>query len=413
MDSAHPIEEKILLQQVKQASSAIQAATKLQRDKAVGHLIEQFESRLDEVLEANTLDLETSRDLALPTILISWLKLTPNRLQQVTGILEQLLDPLIFSQSGVFAQSGGRLVHYGPVGVIGFIYEALPELALILAGMCLKTGNALVLRGGTETSHTNSAIASIIQSALELANLPPETIVSLPANRHIPIETLVKANSGIDLIIPYGRPTLVQRVCHLSELPTIKSSIGNCYLFWSNTGSVEQVQSFIINSHQGHPEAVNAIDKVIIPNSLQRPLLNLLWDNLEEAGFEIQGDQELCSNFPDLTPADPEVWGQPSLKKVVSFKLVDTIQQGIQWMNTYSSGHADCIVSDSSKEIQTFMQSIRSASIFINRSPEFSRLKGKFHTSPAFGMAKQGGISEGVIDLSALLKAQEVYQGHD
>lgn len=413
MDSARPTEEQILLQQVKQASSAIRNATNLQRDEAVRHLIEQFEARLDDVLEANTLDLETSRDLALPSILSNWLKLTPNRLHQVTGILEQLLDPLGVSCSGMFAQPGGHLVHYNPVGVVGFIYEALPELALILAGMCLKTGNALVLRGGTETSHTNHAIAAIIQSALELAKLPPETIVSLPASRHIPIETLVKDSAGLDLVIPYGRPTLVQRVCRLSEIPTIKSSIGNCYLFWSNTGSVEQVQSIISSSHRGHPEAVNAVDKVIIPNTLQRPLLNLLWDNLEEEGFEIQADQELCSDFPDLAPADPAIWGQPSLRKVVVFKLVDSIQQGIQWMNTYSSGHADCLVSDSSKEIHSFMQLIQSTSIFINRSPEFSRLKGKFHISPAFGMAKRGGISEGVIDLSSLLKTQEVYQGCD
>lgn len=413
MDSARLTEEQILLQQVKQASRTVQNNTVQQRDEAVRHLIEQFESRLDDVLEANTLDLETSRDLALPSVLLNWLKLTPNRLQQVTGILEQLLDPLGAPPAGVASQRGRHLVHYSPIGVIGFIYEALPELALILAGMCLKTGNALVLRGGTETSHTNSAIAAIIQSALELAELPPETIVSLPANQRTPVEALVKEGSGLDLVIPYGRPTLVQQISRLSHIPVIKSAIGNCYLFWSNTGSVEQVQSIIAGSHRGHPDAVNAVDKVIIPATLQRPLLNLLWDNLEEEGFEIQGDQELCSEFPDLTPADPAIWGQPSLRKVVVFKVVDNIQQGIQWINTYSSGHADCLVSDSAKEIQIFMNQVKSASVFINRSPEFSRLKGLFHLSPAFGMAKRGGIIEGVIDLFSLLKPKEIYQGSD
>ncbi|MEM9136198.1 MAG: aldehyde dehydrogenase family protein [Cyanobacteria bacterium P01_F01_bin.42] len=411
MDIAQQTEEQILLRQVKQSAGVIQAASSHQRDEAVKHLIEKLESRIDDILEANTLDLETSRDLALPSILLTWLRLTPQRLREVCGILEQVLDPFSFSAQGTFAQSSGQLVHYSPVGVIGFIYEALPELALILSGMCLKTGNALVLRGGTETSHTNRAIADVIQSALDAAKLPSETIVSLPASRRATVETLVKQNSGIDLVIPYGRPTLVQQVSHLSEIPTLRTSIGNCYLFWSSTGSLEQVQHVISRSHQGHPEAVNAVDKVIVPTSLQRPLLNLLWDNLEEEGFEIQGDQELCSDLPNLTPADPSVWGQPSLGKVLAFKLVDSLQQGVQWMNTYSSGHADCIVSDSSKEIHQFITQARSASVFVNRAPEFSRLKGEFRSSPAFCMAKRGGISAGVIDLYSLLKTQEVYQG--
>ena len=411
MDSSRRTEEQLLLQQVKQAAITVQKTSTHQRDQAIRFLIEQFKARIDDLLETNTLDLETSRDLALPAVLLNWLKLTPNRLTKVTEILEQLLDPLCFPAVGIIAQSKGTLIHYSPVGVVGLIYEALPELALILAGMCLKTGNALVLRGGTETSHTNGAIADIIHAALDQAQLPLEAIVSLPANNRTSIETLTQHNSGIDLVIPYGRPALVQQISQVSEIPSIRTSMGNCYLFWSNSGSVEQVQTIIASSHRGHPEAVNAVDKVIIPNSLQRPLLNLLWDNLEEEGFEIQGDQELCSEFPDLDPADPAIWGQPSLRKMVAFKLVENIQQATQWINTYSSSHADCLVSDSSKEIDSFMQQTHSACLFINRSPEFSRLKGVFHSSLAFGMAQRGGLSGGVIDLYSLLKTKEIYQG--
>jgi glutamate-5-semialdehyde dehydrogenase len=413
MDSSPQTEEQLLLQQVKQAAITIQNTSIHQRDQAIRFLMAQFKARIDDLLETNTLDLETSRDLALPTVLLNWLKLTPDRLQQVTQILNQLLDPLGSPLSGTVLPSRGRLLHYSPVGVVGLIYEALPELAIILAGMCLKTGNALVLRGGTETSHTNQAIAEIIQTALEKAKLPQEAIVSLPCNSRISIETLTKAGSGLDLVIPYGRSALVQQVRRVSEIPTIRSAIGNCYLFWSNSGSVEQVQNIISSSHRGHPEAVNALDKVIIPNSLQRPLLNLLWDKLEEEGFEIQADQELRSDFPDLDPADPAIWGKPSLRKMVAFKLVENLQQGIQWINTYSSGHADCLVSDSSKEIKTFMAQTQSACIFVNRSPEFSRLKGMFHSSMAFGMAQRGGGRAGVIDLYSLLRAKEIYQGFD
>ncbi len=411
MDSSRLTEEQILLQQVKQAASTVQNSSSHQRDQAIRFLIEQFRARIDDLLETNTLDLETSRDLALPSILLHWLKLTPDRLHKTTEVLEQLLDPMCFSASGAVSHNGGRLIHYSPVGVVGLIYEALPELGIILAGMCLKTGNALVLRGGTEASHTNRAIADIIHGALEQAKLPLETITLLPPNSRTTVETLTKRGSGIDLVIPYGRPALIQQVSRVSEIPTLRSSIGNCYLFWSSSASVELVQSIISQSHRGHPEAVNAVDKVIIPASLQRPLLNLLWDNLEEEGFDIQVDQELSSEFPDLDPADPSIWGQPSLRKMVAFKLVDNIQQATKWMNTYSSGHADCLVTDSSKEINIFMKQVQSSCLFINRSSEFSRLKGAFHPSLAFGMAQRGGASTGVIDLYSLLTTTEIYQG--
>ncbi len=413
MSSSPIADDKSLLQRAKNAAPLLASRTIAERDHLIRLLIQSLRENQDMVLEANTLDLETSRDLAVPAVVLNWLKLTPDRLNQVLPVLERLLTLSINDVvRGVGVAARSTTLQVFPRGVIALIYEALPELSLIVTGMCLKTGNALVLRGGAETSHTNEAIAIIIREALAKAKgASQDWVVTLPANRSTSVESLVKQNTALDLVIPYGRPSLVQQVVSRSTIPVIHSCIGNCYLYWSHTASSEQVRSMVIESHRGLPEAVNAVEKILIPPNLQRPLLTLLWDNLEEEGFEIRGDQELCSEFQDLAPIDPEEWGQPYLKKVVAFKSVSDLEEGMTWINTYSSGHANCIVTDSYKESQLFRQKVRSATIFINQSPEFSRLSSSASGLVALGMAKLGGVYSGVVDLNALMNSQQIFQG--
>ncbi|MCM1985169.1 gamma-glutamyl-phosphate reductase [Lyngbya confervoides] len=410
--SSTSLDEKALLQRVGEAAIELQRLPLSVRERGIAVLTQTFQAEMNQVLEANTLDLETSRDLGVPGILLNWLKLTPDRLQQVIPLLNRLLSsPTPKLSSGYGLTQASTLVHRLPIGVIALIYEALPELALILAAMCIKTGNGLLLRGGAETSHSNAAIASLIQRSLTQAKLPADAIIALAADPNHPLDNLLAHPESLDLVIPYGRTSLVDRVVKLSQVPVVQTCIGNCYLFWSHTGSVDSVESVILTSHRGHPEAVNAVEKILIPSNLQRPLLTLLWDNLEEKGFEIQLDQELCDEFPEFRPFDPKSWGKPSFQKVLAFKLVADLPQAITWINTHSSGHADCIVTDSYKETQQFLQGVKSSTVFVNQSPEFSRLHSSPSGTVAFCMGKFGGARHGVIDLNSLLMEQHVFQG--
>jgi glutamate-5-semialdehyde dehydrogenase len=213
-------------------------------------------------------------------------------------------------------------------------------------------------------------------------------------------------------VIPYGRPTLVQKVVQLSTVPVLKSAMGNCYLYWSATGSLDMVRWVILDSHGSEPDPVNAIEKVLINRNQKPSSLMILWNSLKEKGFELRGDAELVAEFPDLlTLAADSEWNQPYLNKSIAFKVVDSIGNAIAWMNHYSSGHADCIVTESYQESRQFALGIDSSSVYVNSSPRFSR-NPKRGDAVFLGISNQKGYRRGMINLETLTTLKQVVQGN-
>jgi glutamate-5-semialdehyde dehydrogenase len=377
-----------------QTALALAQATAQQRQAALVHLLAQLRAQQNQILEANTLDLEASREMAVTEVIQAWLKLTPERLQTTAKFLEYLVtqpDPLSPSLPGAQPL---------PIGVIALIYEAFPSLAFMMAGMAIKTGNALLLRGGNETLHGNSVALEIIQSALSAAALPEAAVTATQQ----PVKDLLALERGIDLVIPYGRPALVQQVVRHSVPPVLPSAIGNCYLYWGATGSAELVRTVVMDSHLGDPEAVNAIEKVLVNQGVNHALLALLFDELHSQGFELRGTPALVAEFPELKVATEGEWSCPYLKKVVAFQWVPDLATAADWINRHSSGHADSIVSDTYGEIQQFTQGVKSAYLYINRSPRFLRTQGEI----SLGVCNRRGYQRGVITLASLLTQTRV-----
>ena len=398
-----------------EASLQLARAKSQERNRALKIMSEMFKESQNAILEANTLDLETSREMAVPDIVIGWLKLTRERLQTVIQILQHLAampDPLErITMSSYQVNQYQTYRQQVPLGVIAFIYEAFPELAAIAAGICLKTGNSLILKGGNEASQSNSIIGQLLCAAIQEADLPEGCLTPLPSGREAAIKDLVIQDQYIDLVIPYGRPSLIQQIVHQSTVPVLRSVMGNCYLFWSASGSGEVARSMILDSHQGAPDPVNAIEKVLLHANLNRSLLIVLWNSLREKGFELRGDAELAAEFPDLKLAEPGEWKQPYLKKIVAFKVMDSLETAIAWINTHSSCHADCLVTESYRESRVFALEVDSAATYINASPRFSRTLGNMGSSVALGMSNQKGRRRGAIDLEALMTTKNVIQG--
>jgi glutamate-5-semialdehyde dehydrogenase len=395
------------------ASLVLAQASSQARNHALKLVVAKLREYHNALLEANTLDLEMSRELAVPDIVLNWLKLTPERLNNVAVLLEQLAnlsDPLISrrsSASSVTAQSYAQSV---PLGLIGCIYEALPELALILAGMSLKTGNCLLIQGGREASHSNQVIAELLLASLAKSELPEACVQALPSDRVLS-QSLITQESGLDLIIPYGRPPLVQQVVREARMSVLRSALGNCYLYWSETGSSDLARTMILESHQGAPDAVNAIEKVLVSPNINASRLTLLWNKLREQGFELKGNAELVAEFPDLALATKQEWDQPYLQKTVAFKPVEQLSEAIAWINAHSSGHADCLVTDSYQESQLFVRSVNSAALYINASPRFSRQCSGPGGTAALGMGGRGGFKPGVISLDTFITSKQIVQG--
>ncbi len=403
------------------AKRAAQAAFKLgstkgvDRSRAVLAMAQTLKRSFDDILEANTLDLEASREMAVPDLILDWLKLTPKRLEMTVDILQrlgELSDPLRRVRHTDYqledSQTYSQLM---PLGVIAFIYEAFPELAAIAAGLCIKTGNSLILKGSTEASHSNAAIGNALQTAITEVGLPTGCIELITAEHGTSTRNLVTQDQYLNLVIPYGRSSFIQQVVRQSTSPVLKSAMGNCYLYWSPNGSLDMVRWMILDSHQSEPDPVNAIEKVLIHRQTLPSSLSVLWNSLKEQGFEIRGDAELVEAFPQLRPVKDEEWGCAYLTKTIAFKLVDSLDAAILWINQYSSGHADCIVTESYQESRQFALGVNSASSYINASSRFSRQLSR-GDAVFLGMSNQKGHRRGFIGLESLTTTKYIVQGN-
>jgi glutamate-5-semialdehyde dehydrogenase len=401
-------------QQAYTASRLLSALPGSQRTAAVQAMAQALLAQQDLILEANTLDLETSREMAVPDRLLEWLKLTPERLQNVYNSLQalsELPDPIgRVTTTGVTIEQGQSYFQLMPLGVVAFVHESLPDLAALAAGLCVRTGNSLILRGGQEASHTNAAIAQILQAAIASVNLPQDCLLGLSAEDGCSMRDLLTQDKYLNLVIPYGRPSWVEQIVRQCTAPVLRTAMGNCYLYWSPSGNLETVRQMIVESHMTQPDPVNAIEKVLINSQHNRSTLSMLWTSLREKGFKIRGDEALVQEFSELGLASEIEWQQSYLQRIVAFKVVDTFDQAIDWMNRYSSGHANCLATESYQESQKFSLRTDSASLYINASPRFYR-RSRRGDAVFLGVSNQKGIRRGNIGLESLMTMKQVVQG--
>jgi glutamate-5-semialdehyde dehydrogenase len=402
-----------VMERAASASHYLATTTPPQRDRAIQAMAVALKEAFQDILEANTLDLETSRELNISDLILEWLKLTPERLQRQIDLLHRLaessLDRYLWGNRTdiPLSHSYGQLK---PLGTIAFIYEALPELGALMAGMAWKTGNSIILRGGVETQSSNRAIVSALHRGLEQADLLPSTIQIISPSPSVLYELLTQTKY-LNLAIPYGRPSSIEQVRRQATIPVLPTALGNCYLYWGVSGDVDLVRHPICDSHVGEPDAVNAIEKVLIHADRKPATLNLLFKSLIEKGFQLRGDRELVSSYGEyLQLAEEREWYGPYLRKVVAFKLVQDVHEAIAIVNQCSSGHADCIVTDSYQESQQFVHGVTSVYVYVNYSPRFYRYQ-RGSGEVYLGMSNRQSRLGGRIGMEALVARQQVIGG--
>jgi glutamate-5-semialdehyde dehydrogenase len=384
------------------------------RSRAVQAMAVALKQHQRDILEANTLDLEASREMAVPELILDWLKLTPERLQATILTLQrlgELPDPLgrIITTNHPMDQSQSY-AQLMPLGVIALVYEAFPELGAIAAAMCLKTANSIVLKGSSEASNSNAVMAQALMEAIADSGLPDGCFQALPSDQGGLVRELIVQDQHLNLIIPYGRPSLVQQIVRQATAPVLKTAMGNCYLYWATSGSLDLARAIILDSHQTEPDPINAIEKVLIHRNQNPSSLAMLWKSLREKGFDLRGDATLTAEFPELRRAEEGEWRSAYLDRVVAFKVVDCLEAAIAWINQHSSGHADCLVTESYPESRQFALGINSASTYINASPRFIRRPERGDTV-FLGMSNQKGLRRGLIGLESLTTVKHIVQG--
>ncbi|ERN40350.1 gamma-glutamyl phosphate reductase [Rubidibacter lacunae KORDI 51-2] len=405
----------VAVRQARDAARVLATAEGSDRNRGVGAIALFLEDNRDDILEANTLDLEMSREMAVPDLVQEWLKLTPERLQTTVTILrrlEKLSDPLQQVTNAPYQLDPSQTyAQQIPLGTVALVYEAFPELAAIAAGLCLKTGNALLFRGGPEATHSNAAIASVLQQALAAAKLPTRTLQLLPCEESS-IQELLVQHEYVNLAIPYGRPALVQQTAQSASVPILRSAMGNCYLYLSYSGDCELAGYAIADSHESEPDPVNAIEKVLVHTDVKPTALQNIFHFLDTRGFELRGDARLCAEYPEhLQLATDSEWGVAYLNKIVAFGVANSIETAIEQIARDSSGHADCIVTESYRESRQFALGVDSALVYINSSPRFYRHSPQGE-SVFLGMSNQKGYRRGFIGLDSLTTFKQVVQGN-
>ena len=401
---------------VRQATEQLSAADHSadQCSSALEAMGKALSENQDDILEANTLDLEISRDMAVPDLVVDWLKLTPERVQTAATIFQRLA--LMGTTLPSSSRENGANAYYRtcPVGIVGFIYEAFPDLGAIAAALAIRTGNALVLKGGSEASRTNQIIASILQNALEEVGLPTALIFPIEATAEISRLDIAQC-SEIDLVIPHGRPILVDQVVKNASIPVIPSRMGNCYLYWSASGSLDQVYRMITESHIGTPDAVNRIEKVLIHEAHSENAVTRLWNRLQEHKFKIKADDSILRWGSTGSTAETSIeaveaaeWNTAYLARNVAFRQVKNIEAAIQWINTRSSGHADSIITGDYTESRKFISRCRSAAVYVNASPRFAR-NAKQTSEIAIGTSDYKDADGGLIGMAVMQARQRIF----
>lgn len=399
-----------LIQQVRQAARSLKQVDKVAM--ALTTAVRALEDATDTILEANTLDLEASLEMAVPDLVIEWLKLTPERIKTAIIVIERLanMDAAtgLVCSAPIGTGSASHAYWLGePLGVVALVYEALPELAIIAAGLCLRTGNGLILKGGHEASQTNQAIADVFQTVLAQAGLQEQAILSISPSEGEAARRWLMQTSGLDLVIPYGRASLVQQVVREANSPSLSTAIGNCYLYWARSASAERVANIILDSHVGIPEPVNGVEKILVDAQIAPAAVEDLQNRLQIGNLSAKE-----ANVPDLLVSvnEDDLWRKGQLDHSVLVGRIPDLATAIAFINRHSNGHADCIVTDSYQESVQFANQIRSASIHVNTSPRFRRNAAQ-SSNIALGMSAQRSLKGGRITLEALLTQKLIVKG--
>jgi glutamate-5-semialdehyde dehydrogenase len=381
------------------ASNPLDRMSSQDRDRALGAIATALAQNYQLLLEANTLDLEAFQmrcDMSGSCVPLDWFRLTKEQINRWIAALNAIAglpDPLR-QMAGFYSP---RQCYWMPLGGVGLAYEGLPEVAAMTIGMCLKTANQLTLRSSPDSAHTHGAIMQLCQETLSDCGFPADWLMSEE-----------EGENPMQLWIAYGRPLWRSQVRASVSGAVLESAIGNCYLYWAASGALDCVREMVLESHKGEPDAVNAIEVVLVHRQHSASTLVRLWTDLRSKGFDIYGDGGMVSEFPELPLLPDDEWSRSSFRKRVAFRRVENVDDAIALINANSSGHADAIVTESYSASQQFIQQVRSTALYLNAAPRFQRCR-MAEGDVVLGTTGRSGF--GAIRMQSLLTPKRVIYG--
>ena len=354
-------------------------------------MADQMIADADTIIEANEVDISAAEQNGLTNAMIDRLRLDGSRVESIAGGMRQvasLPDPVGQIMDDWERPNGMRIKQLRvPIGVIGIIYESRPNVTSDAAVLCLKTGNATILRGGKESIHSNKAIAASLQNGGESVGLPKNSIQLIPFTERESVKHLAQMDQYLDLIIPRGGAGLIEAVVSMARMPVIKHYDGICHLYVEDDSDPEMARKLVIDAKTQKPSVCNALETLLISETIAESLLPLIASDLSERNVELRCDQRAQEIIgASAVPATDEDWRAEYLDLILSIKVVKGLDEAIEHINEYGSHHSDCIVTGSEEKAKQFMSEIDSATVFWNVSTRFS-------DGEEFGFGAEIGIS--------------------
>ncbi|WP_188429536.1 glutamate-5-semialdehyde dehydrogenase [Kroppenstedtia guangzhouensis] len=372
------------------ASKRLAIASAEQKNESLDAIAHALRDQKSLILEQNRKDLADGKKAGLSTALMDRLKLTEQRLEAMAGGLEEvtrLPDPVGEVLEVTDGQKNLRIEKVRvPLGVVGMIFEARPNVTVDAAGLALKSGNSIILRGSSSALRSNSVLVDVIRRALADTSLPPEAVQLVTDPGRETVRELITCKGGVDVVIPRGGPGLIRRVVREATVPVLETGAGNCHIYVDRTADPGMARNIVINAKTDRPGVCNAAETLLVHQEWAEKHLGSMCEELTLHQVEIRGCSRTRQHFPQSVPATATDWETEYLEQVLAVKVVDSLEDAMDHIDRYSTGHSEAIITEDDAAARRFLQGVDAAAVYRNASTRFT-------DGSQFGLGAEIGIS--------------------
>lgn len=399
----------------KTAERTLAAASTALKNHALSLIADELINNSDDIIAANNLDLEAAVKNNMSVAMQDRLKLTAERIDGIAAAVKELIaldDPVGKIIDGGTRPNGLKIVKMRvPLGKIGIIYESRPNVTVDAATLCLKAGNTVILRGGSEAINSNIALVRIIRIAIEKAGLPADAVILVEnTSRDIATE-LMRANGYLDVLIPRGGAGLIRSVMENATVPVIETGVGNCHAYADADCDLEMAVSIIYNAKTSRPSVCNAIENLLVHKDIASTLLPAVKASLDKNNVEIRGCERTREVLKDAKPATNEDYATEYNDFIIAVKVVDSLDEAIEHINHYGSGHSETIITNSLNSAERFQREVDAAAVYVNASTRFTD-GGVFGLGAEIGISTQKLHARGPMGLNELTSVKYLINGN-
>lgn len=379
-----------LCRQARAAARALANASTTAKNRALQRVAAALREQETSILNANGLDLQAAKQAGLSAALLDRLRLDSKRIEAMARGVEEVIalaDPVGETIARWQRPNGLEIAQVRiPIGVIGIIYESRPNVTVDAAALCLKSGNAAILKGGSEALQTNRELARIVARAVAEAGLPEASVQMVPTTEREAVQILLQQSEWVDVIIPRGGESLIRVITEMSRIPVIQHYAGVCHTYVDEFADLQMAEEICFNAKVQRPGVCNAMENLLVHAAVAETFLPPMIQRFRAAGVEIRGCERTRQIVPEVVPATEEDWRTEYLDLILAVKVVDSLAEAIAFINTYGTGHSDAIVTNHYGHARRFQREVDSAAVYVNASTRFT-------DGYEFGFGAEIGIS--------------------